>query len=291
MIDPRVKLEAERWAAGDVDADASRELLSLLDTDDAAELVDRMAGPLAFGTAGLRGVLGAGPNRMNRAVVVRTTAGLANYLQAQFPDACSRGVVVGHDARRMSCEFAEDVARVLAGAGLVAHVFPSLATTPQTAFATTALGAVAGIMITASHNPPEYNGYKVYWSNGAQIIPPHDARISEAINAIGPAREVPRPDVAHAQEAGLWRVIGCAVTREYLAQLSRLSLRSEGRDKFRIVYTPMHGVGRDTALAAFSQAGFRDVVVVAEQAEPDGTFPTVSFPNPEEPGAMDLAFA
>ncbi|HOT11215.1 MAG TPA: phospho-sugar mutase, partial [Polyangiaceae bacterium] len=182
---------AKRWAQQDIDEETRGELLALVEQQNVSDLEDRMAGCLDFGTAGLRGILGAGSNRMNRAVVARTTAGLAKHLLATFPDAASRGVVVGYDARRKSREFAEQAAQVLAGQGIVTHLFPSLATTPQTAFATIQLGAVAGVMVTASHNPPEYNGYKVYWANGAQIIPPQDEQIVAAIEQTPPANEIP----------------------------------------------------------------------------------------------------
>jgi phosphomannomutase len=291
VLDSDTKKRAQRWAEDDVDHASRDELLALIARDDAEEVKDRMAGPLAFGTAGLRGILGAGSNRMNRAVVARTTAGLAKHLVDRFPDAKDRGVVVGYDGRRMSHTFALETASVLAGAGLVAHLFPTLCTTPQTAFATCDLNAVAGVMITASHNPPEYNGYKVYWSNGAQIIPPHDALIAAAIDQAGPARNLPRMEVSAALDAGRVRYVADDVTTRYLDAVAGLSIHKEGRAGMRIVYTAMHGVGYATARAALRRAGFDDVIPVTAQVEPDGDFPTVRFPNPEEPGAMDLAFA
>ncbi|MBI5533871.1 MAG: phospho-sugar mutase [Deltaproteobacteria bacterium] len=291
MVDSELKTRAERWMAGEVD-DASRaELKAVLDSGDEVDLADRMAGPLEFGTAGLRGIIGAGPNRMNRAVIIRTTAGLARYLLANGVNTRNRGVVVGYDGRRMSREFAQETASVLAAAGILAHLFPTLCTTPQSAFATTELSAVAAVMITASHNPPEYNGYKVYWENGAQIIPPHDRGIAAEIDKVGPACEVPRIPIEQALAKRLVRHVPDSVTARYLQRIASLSIHPGGRDGMRIVYTPMHGVGNITARAALAQAGFRDVQSVAEQAEPNGEFPTVRFPNPEEPGALDLAFA
>jgi len=281
---------AKQWAEHDIDDNTRQDLLALVDSGNREEVEDRMAGPLDFGTAGLRGILGAGQNRMNRSVVARTTAGLASHLLAQFPDAAERGVIVGYDARRQSREFAEQAARVLAGRGIVSHLFPELATTPLTAFATTQLRAVAGIMITASHNPPEYNGYKVYWENGAQIIPPHDSLIAAAINASPPANEIAAPPIDEAIKCGLVRTIDNTLTERYLHAIEQLSIHSEGRDEMCIVYTPMHGVGLRTAMEALRRAGFPKVVPVPEQAAPNGEFPTVRFPNPEEPGAMDLAF-
>jgi phosphomannomutase len=290
-MDEALRHRIERWIAEDIDETTKAELRAALGAGDEKDLEDRMAGPLEFGTAGLRGVLGAGPNRMNRAVVVRTSAGLARYVLANVPHAATRGVVVGFDGRRMSRELAAETAGVLAGAGVVAHLFPDLCTTPQTAFATAHLGAAAGIMVTASHNPPEYNGYKVYWENGAQIIPPLDRGIAEAIEQAPPANLVARMPLEQARAEGLVREVRDEVTREYLDRVAALSIRADGREGFRIAYTPMHGVGARTALAAFERAGFRDVVCVPEQVEPDGEFPTVRFPNPEEPGALELAFA
>lgn len=291
VADNDLILRAKRWADDDIDGETRQSLLDLVERGELVELEDRMAGPLAFGTAGLRGVLGAGPNRMNRAVVARTTAGLAAYLLAEIPEAATRGVVVGYDGRRMSRAFAEQAAQVLAGAGVIAHLFPQLCTTPQVAFATTQLGAAAGVMITASHNPPEYNGYKVYWENGAQIIPPRDAGIAAAIDASLAAKDLPVMELAQARECGVVRDVDDAITQRYLRAIEQLSLHREGRGGMRIVYTPMHGVGLPTATEALRRAGFVDVFPVEEQAEPDGEFPTVRFPNPEEPGAMDLAFA
>ncbi|HNS98705.1 MAG TPA: phospho-sugar mutase [Polyangiaceae bacterium] len=282
---------AKRWAQQDIDEETRGELLALVEQQNVSDLEDRMAGCLDFGTAGLRGILGAGSNRMNRAVVARTTAGLAKHLLATFPDAASRGVVVGYDARRKSREFAEQAAQVLAGQGIVTHLFPSLATTPQTAFATIQLGAVAGVMVTASHNPPEYNGYKVYWANGAQIIPPQDEQIVAAIEQTPPANEIPTLSLEDARERGLLRPVDNVITERYLRTIEQLSRHSQPRSDLRIVYTPMHGVGLATAMEALKRAGFDQVVPVASQAAPNGEFPTVHFPNPEEPGAMDLAFA
>ena len=280
---------ARQWAEHDIDDDDRDELLLLVSKGDRKDVEDRMAGPLDFGTAGLRGILGAGQNRMNRAVVARTTAGLANHLLASFPDAALRGVVIGYDARRKSKDFAEQAACVLAGCGIVAHLFPALATTPQVAFATTWLGSVAGIMITASHNPPEYNGYKLYWDNGAQIIPPLDRLIAAAIAASPPANEIAAPSLLDAIERQLVRYVDTAINERYQLAIEQLSIHREGREGMCIVYTPMHGVGLQTAMEAFRRAGFGNVVPVEEQAEPNGSFPTVRFPNPEEPGAMDLA--
>ncbi|MBK8251155.1 MAG: phospho-sugar mutase [Polyangiaceae bacterium] len=281
----------------DPDQNTRAELSAVLEKatsgDDAAlkDLRDRFSGPLEFGTAGLRGVIGAGETRMNRAVVLRTTWGLGKYLLEQIGDAASRGVVIGYDARRMSREFAEDTAAVLAEMGIVAHLSPIAIPTPLTAFAVNYLRAAAGVMVTASHNPPEYNGYKVYWQNGAQIIPPHDKGIAAWIDRAAPADEVAKMSLADARAKGLVRDIAPVVERTYLDELQKLGVRKDGDRSFAIVYTPLHGVGDRLTRIALSEAGFTGVESVAEQAEPDGAFPTVVFPNPEEKGALDLSYA
>ena len=283
--------QVDAWSAADPDETTRAELQRLLEAEDFAELSDRFAGTLDFGTAGLRGVVGAGPNRMNRAVVRRATAGLAAYLLATVPDATRRGVVVARDGRRMSQEFAEDTAAVLAAAGIPALVRPGFTPTPLCAFLVERLGASGGVMVTASHNPPEYNGYKVYWGNGAQIIPPHDVGIAAAIARVGPAREIPLADLADARAHGLVREIGPELEQAYLEGVLGHRLHAgEGTD-LTIVYTPMHGVGGLLALEALRRAGFAAVHPVPEQLQPDPAFPTVRFPNPEEPGAMDLSRA
>ncbi len=280
---------AERWIAEDPDPATRAELRALVDANDLAALADRFGAKLEFGTAGLRGVIGAGPNRMNRAVVIRTTSGLCAYLKAQAPGAAARGVVIGYDGRRMSREFALDAAAVVAAEGLVAHLFDSVCPTPLAAFAVNDLGADAGVMVTASHNPPEYNGYKVYWGNGAQIIPPHDRGIADAIDAVGRADAVPRADLDAARAKGLVRDVGDDVTARYLDGVRGLSPCADAPANLTMVYTAMHGVGADLALRVLARWG--RVVPVAEQREPDGAFPTVAFPNPEEKGAMDLSLA
>jgi phosphomannomutase len=287
----KLRAQAEAWRKADPDPTTAEELAQVLAKADMADLADRFAGNLEFGTAGLRGVLGAGPNRMNRAVVRRTTAGLARYLKANVPDAVIRGVVVGRDGRRMSAELAEDTACVLAAEGIPAHVFTTLAPTPLTAFAALHLNAAGAVMVTASHNPPEYNGYKVYWGNGAQIIPPHDKGIAAAIDKVEPANQVRLLTPAEARAKGLWRDISPEVGEAYLSALLGLRLYGRGADTLSIVYTAMHGVGGVWMERAMKAAGFSRFHTVAEQQQPDGAFPTVRFPNPEEPGAMDLSTA
>lgn len=282
---------ATRWVQDDPDPETAAELGALIERGDLKELADRMAGPLEFGTAGLRGVLGAGESRMNRAVVLRTTAGLGVQLLASRPEVRREGVVVGYDGRRMSREFALDAARVLAAQGIPVHLFPALCPTPLVAFAVLDRKAAAGVMVTASHNPPEYNGYKVYGANGAQIVPPQDAEIAAAIAAVGAAREVPLADEQEARRAGLLRDVGADLIERYMTATLALQRDLRGRDLVRIVYTPLHGTGDRLARELLARAGFSRVWSVAEQQEPDGNFPTVAFPNPEEKGALDLAFA
>ncbi|MFJ9703851.1 phospho-sugar mutase [Streptomyces sp. NPDC101234] len=272
---------ARTWLAEDPDPDTRDELAKLIDTGDTEELSARFAGTLQFGTAGLRGELGAGPMRMNRAVVIRAAAGLAAYLKKQGQGTGT--VVIGYDARHKSADFARDTAAVMTGAGLRAAVLPRPLPTPVLAFAIRHLGAVAGIEVTASHNPPRDNGYKVYLGDGSQIVPPADAEIAAEIDAIASLHDIPRPDTG-------WETLDDTVLDAYLARTDAVLAPGSPRTA-RTVYTAMHGVGRDTLLAAFARAGFPTPVLVAEQADPDPDFPTVAFPNPEEPGAMDLSFA
>ncbi|MGX1908702.1 phospho-sugar mutase [Streptomyces phaeochromogenes] len=272
---------AKAWLAEDPDAETREELAKLIDAEDTAELTARFSGTLQFGTAGLRGELGAGPMRMNRSVVIRAAAGLAAYLKAK--GRTDGLVVVGYDARHKSADFARDTAAVMTGAGLRAAVLPRPLPTPVLAYAIRHLGAVAGVEVTASHNPPRDNGYKVYLGDGSQIVPPADAEIAAEIAAITSLADVPRPD-------GGWETLDEGVLDAYLARTDEV-LAADSPRTARTVYTAMHGVGKETLLAAFARAGFPEPVLVAEQADPDPDFPTVAFPNPEEPGAMDLAFA
>ncbi|WP_405998946.1 phospho-sugar mutase [Streptomyces sp. NBC_00829] len=271
---------ARAWLAEDPDSETRNELGKLVDAQDLDALAERFGGTLQFGTAGLRGELGAGPMRMNRAVVIRAAAGLAAYLKAN-----GQGdglVVIGFDARYKSADFARDTAAVMVGAGLRAAVLPHPLPTPVLAFAIRELGAVAGVEVTASHNPPRDNGYKVYLGDGSQIVPPADAEIAAEIDAVRGLGDVPRA------ESG-WDILGDEVLDAYLARTDAVLTAGSPRT-VRVVYTALHGVGKDVLTAAFARAGFPTPALVQEQAEPDPAFPTVSFPNPEEPGAMDLAF-
>jgi phosphomannomutase len=271
--------EIEIWIADDPDPGDRAELRSLLDRGDSAELEDRFAGRLTFGTAGLRGVVAAGPNRMNRAVVRAATAAVAGWLGG------SGSVVVGCDARHRSAEFADEAARVLAGAGITVHVLPLPCPTPLLAFAVRSLGAAAGIMVTASHNPARDNGYKLYLSDGAQVIPPIDREIEARIGALGPLSAIPVADAG----SPLITRHGDEVATAYLNAIAVIT--NGGTPALNVVYTPMHGVAGSLMLRAISAAGYPLPAVVAAQAEPDPDFPTVAFPNPEEPGALDLALA
>nr|WP_202512041.1 phospho-sugar mutase [Streptomyces sp. SID3343] len=279
---------ARAWLAEDPDPDTRAELEALLEADDREGLADRFAGLLQFGTAGLRGELGAGPNRMNRAVVIRAAAGLAAYLKTAYvtdtvaPPTTRNSVVIGFDARHKSDAFARDTAAVLEAAGLHALVLPRPLPTPVLAFAIRRLGCVAGVMVTASHNPPADNGYKVYLGDGSQIVPPADEEIARHIAAVRSLADVPL-----AQDG--WETLGDALIDSYLERAVSV-VDPDGPRDVRIVHTAMHGVGTAVMLGAFDRAGFADVRPVPEQADPDPDFPTVAFPNPEEPGAMDLAF-
>ncbi|MFF4619885.1 phospho-sugar mutase [Nonomuraea jabiensis] len=268
---------AREWLAQDPDPETRDELSRLLDGGDLEALRDRFGAKLEFGTAGLRGELGAGPNRMNRVTVMRAAAGLAQVLGP------GRHVVIGYDARHKSDVFARDTAAVLTGAGLHASLLPGPLPTPVLAFAVRHLGADAGVTVTASHNPPRDNGYKVYWGDGSQIVPPVDSEISAAIDAVG------RVDRLPLDGPGTLTELGEGIVEDYLAAVTSLPL-GEARD-LRVAYTPLHGVGAATLTGAFLAAGFETPATVEEQRDPDPDFPTVSFPNPEEPGAMDLAVA
>ncbi|MFJ7629295.1 phospho-sugar mutase [Streptomyces sp. NPDC097595] len=277
---PDLLARASAWLDEDPDPDTREELAKLIAAEDTSELTTRFAGTLQFGTAGLRGELGAGPMRMNRSVVIRAAAGLAAYLKDQGQTGGL--VVIGYDARYKSADFARDTAAVMTGAGLRAAVLPRPLPTPVLAYAIRHLGAVAGVEVTASHNPPRDNGYKVYLGDGSQIVPPADGEIAAAIAAVGPLATVDRPETG-------WETLGDEVLDAYLTRTDAV-LDAESPRTARTVYTAMHGVGTSVLTAAFDRAGFPAPVLVAEQAEPDPAFPTVAFPNPEEPGAMDLAF-
>ena len=267
---------AREWQSQDPDPVTRAELQALIDAGDTAGLEDPFRERLQFGTAGLRGALGAGPNRMNRVIVAQAASGLAAYL---LEHGSEPSVVVGYDARHNSEIFARDTAEIMEGAGVHAFLLPTHLPTPVLAFAIRHLGCSAGVMVTASHNPPQDNGYKVYLEDSSQIVPPADIEISAAIDAVGRVDEMPRSDA--------YELLGPEVAEAYVEAV--VALPADGPRDIVAVYTPMHGVGRDTLVEAVSRAGFPPLHVVRDQAEPDPDFPTVAFPNPEEPGAMDLA--
>ncbi|HEU0036110.1 MAG TPA: phospho-sugar mutase [Kofleriaceae bacterium] len=289
---------AAAWLEEDPDPVTAEELRKLIEAadrgDDAAlrDIDERFEGALEFGTAGLRGILGAGPQRMNRVLVRKVTAGLAAYLLANVPEAKQRGVLIGHDARRNSRVFSEDTARVLGGVGIKVFLAHRPWPTPTTAWAVVEKRACAGVMVTASHNPPAYNGYKVYWGNGAQIIPPHDTGIAAAIAKIGRSDELPMPELDELRRNGLLIDLDESLHDEYLRKVVELRANPDidGR-ALVIAYTPLHGVGAASVEPALRLAGFPQVHSEPSQREPDPEFPTVAFPNPEEKGAMDRVLA
>lgn len=278
------------WIENDIDPETQAELRDRVARNDRAGLEDAFAQNLEFGTAGLRGVLGGGTNRMNRAVVVRAAYGLGTTLASTFGDDVKKGVVIGYDGRKNSRVFAEDTARVLTAMSIRVYLSPTLGPTPAAAFAAKHLGACAAVMVTASHNPPEYNGYKVYWNRGAQIIAPIDAEIAANIDKAPVAKDVPQKDLERAKRELLLLELPESVETAYLDTLFQARKLAVPPKQIRIVYTAMHGVGGLLMKKVFARAGYVDVHFVKEQFEPDAAFPTVRFPNPEERGAMDRSF-
>lgn len=280
----------KEWLANPFFDEATKEELKSIEGNE-KEIEDRFYTELEFGTAGLRGVIGAGVNRMNIYTVRKATQGLANYILKQGGQ--DKGVAIAFDSRRMSPEFADEAALCLAANGIKAYVFESLRPTPELSFAVRDLKCIAGINITASHNPPEYNGYKVYWEDGAQITPPHDTGIMAEVKAVTDYATVKTMDKESAKEAGLYENIGAAVDDRYIAELKKQvknpELIKEYQKDLKIVYTPLHGTGNIPARRILRELGFENVYVVPEQELPDGEFPTVSYPNPEAAEAFELA--
>lgn len=271
------------------DAETKRELEAI--KEDEKEVKERFYAELEFGTAGLRGVIGAGTNRMNVYTVRKATQGLANYIIRQNKQ--EKGVAIAYDSRRMSPEFADEAACCLAANGIKAYVFESLRPTPELSFAVRELGCISGINITASHNPPEYNGYKVYWEDGAQITPPHDSGIMNEVKAVTDFAAVKTMPRQEAEKAGLYETIGTAIDDRYMEELKKNVIHpeciKEVGDDLKIVYTPLHGTGNIPVRRILEELGFTHVYVVPEQELPDGEFPTVSYPNPEAEEAFELA--
>ena len=279
----------ESWLSNPYFDEATKAELKSLEGNE-KEIEDRFYRELEFGTAGLRGVIGAGTNRMNIYTVRKATQGLANYILKQ--EGAKKGVAIAFDSRRMSPEFADEAALCLAANGIKAYVFESLRPTPELSYAVRKLGCIAGINITASHNPPEYNGYKVYWEDGAQITPPHDGGIMAEVAAITDYNTVKTMDKEEAKAAGLYEVIGANIDDPYIEELKSQVLHwdaiKEAQKDIKIVYSPLHGTGNIPARRVMKELGFENVYVVPEQELPDGEFPTVSYPNPEAAEAFEL---
>ena len=290
LTDAAIVSFAQRWAEADPDLHTRTEALQLLASGSADALRDCFGTRLTFGTAGLRGALGCGPNRMNRLVVRQSAAGLGRRLLAE-PGLAARGVVIGFDARTNSDVFASDSARVLAALGIRVQLFRHVVPTPVLAFAVTDRGAAAGVQVTASHNPPQDNGYKVYWGDGPQIVSPLDEQIAAEIDAV--VMEGLDPTMAEESSPRIGFLDADLIDRYHagVALLDRHRADDVARQKIRIVYTALHGVGGADLLRVLGDAGFTEITPVSEQFQPDPSFPTVAFPNPEEPGALDLAFA
>ena len=281
--------EYKKWCTSDVfDEETKKELLNIKDNPE--EIEDRFYKELEFGTAGLRGVIGAGTNRMNIYIVGKATQGLANYIIKK--NGQNRGVAISYDSRKMSPEFSKETALILNANGIKTYIFDSLRPVPELSFAVRQLDCIAGVMITASHNPPKYNGYKVYWEDGAQIVPPVDKDIINEVNKIEDYGEIKRITEEEAKEKGLYNVIGNEIDEKYMDTLEKLVLNPDIIKKqkdMKIVYTPLHGTGNIPVKTILKRLGFENVYVVKEQELPDENFPTVDYPNPEDPKAFKLA--
>ena len=281
--------EYQKWINSNfIDEDTKEELKKV--RDDEKEIQDRFYKNLEFGTAGLRGVIGAGTNRMNKYTVSKATQGLANFIIKQ--NGQSKGLAIAYDSRHMSKEFSEIAANCLNANGIKSYVFESLRPVPELSYAVRKLGCIAGIMITASHNPPKYNGYKVYWEDGAQIVAPYDKLIIEEVNSIEDYEQAKTMDKNKAVELGLYNVIGKEIDDSYIEELKKLCLNPEKikqQENLKIVYTPLHGTGNLPVKRILKEIGFKNVYVVPEQEMPNGDFPTVDYPNPEDKKAFKLA--
>lgn len=281
--------EYKRWCTEDsFDEETKKELRNIEKNDE--EIKDRFYKELEFGTAGLRGIIGAGTNRMNKYTVGKATQGLANFIIKE--NGQSKGVAIAYDSRKMSPEFSMQTALILNANGIKTYIFDSLRPVPELSFAVRELGCIAGIMITASHNPPKYNGYKVYWEDGAQIVAPKDKLIIEEVKKVTNYNEIKEMDKESAINAGLYNVIGEEIDNKYMETLSKLVLNPniiKEESDLKIVYTPLHGTGNIPVNTILNKLGFKNVYIVEEQRLPDGNFPTVSYPNPEDPKAFDLA--
>ena len=284
-MDQLIQKRIQEWSNPPFDEKTIAEITSL--AGDEKELSDRFFMTLEFGTGGLRGVLGAGTNRMNIYTVGAATQGLANYIAAKgFSD---RGVVISYDSRRMSTEFARDTAMILAGNGIKAYIFDDITPTPLCSFAIRELKTISGVMITASHNPPEYNGYKCYWDDGCQVVPPDDKLIIGEVNKVTSITMIKRMDFEEGMKKGLIVTIGEDIRQKYIAELEKVVLKGKEESKTKIVYTPLHGTGYRILPRVLKHFGFTNVILEEKQSIPDGNFPTVKYPNPEEKEALALA--
>ena len=282
--------EYKRWCEGkEFDEETKKELLEI--KDDEKEIEDRFYKELEFGTAGLRGVIGAGTNRMNKYTVGKATQGLANYILEQGTQ--EKGVAISYDSRKMSKEFSLQTALILNANGIKTYLFENLRPVPELSFAVRELNCTAGIMITASHNPPKYNGYKVYWDDGAQIVAPRDKEIIEKVRNVTDYSEIKEITKKEAEEKGLFKIVGTEMDDKYIAKLKSLILNPEivkkQGENLKVAYTPLHGTGNTIAERLLREIGIKNLYVVPEQKEPDGNFPTVDYPNPEDPKAFKLA--
>lgn len=292
-FDPTIQARVQEWLGPEYDGATHKELQDLINAGKSDEIVDRFSTHLEFGTGGLRGIMGAGTNRMNVYVVAKATQGLANYLMKQYPGHDRISVVVSYDSRRHSLDFARETASVLSGNGIHVFLFEKLHPIPVLSFAVRHLNSAAGVMITASHNPKEYNGYKVYWDDGAQVVPPHDTKIIAEVERIESVKAVKKMTFQQAMEKGLITMLGDDIDQAYLAAIRPLSLNPElvrrNASALSVVYTPLHGTGITIVPRALNAWGFQNVSICKEQAEPDGDFPTTESPNPEQPAAMELS--
>lgn len=286
-MDEAIKNRIDEWSKPPFDEKTISEIKELVKNNNEKELYDRFYTTLDFGTGGLRGIIGAGTNRMNIYTVGMATQGLANYICSKKRE--EDGVVIARDSRNMSDTFAEESARILAGNGIRVFLFNDIAPTPFCSFAIRELNSVSGIVITASHNPPEYNGFKVYWDDGGQVTPPHDKEIISEVKKIKSVDQIKKIDYREGLDNGLIKIIGDDIRKSYLTKLENAALRQKKNSKIKIVYTPLHGTGYKIIPETLEHFGFKNFFNVEEQAKPDGNFPTVKYPNPEEKDALLLS--
>ena len=288
-LDSKIKSQADYWASAEVfDADTRKEIKDLIDKNDDAEITERFYRDLEFGTGGLRGILGAGTSRMNVYNIRKASFALASYIREACGDSGSK-IAISYDSRRYSREFAQATAEVMAGCGIKAFITKELRPVPMLSYMVRHFGCNAGVCVTASHNPPEYNGFKVYWETGGQVVPPHDGSIISKYKSITSYEEVQYMPFAEGVAKEMIIEVGDDLDKPYFEKVSELSFNRNGRDDFKIVYSPLHGTGGMPVTRALESFGFKDVVVVPEQSKPDGNFPTVKSPNPEDRSALEMS--